>query len=153
MSTRSEYRRRARVALGDNLFSTSWLLTLAVVLISGAIIGGLSASRFGSPVVLILCGPISVGVCTFLLHTVRNTDQKNKLEPVLDGFTKDFAGCLLLGLVTQILIVLWTLLFIIPGIIKALAYSMVYYLKVDHPEYDFRKCQQESNRLMQGHKM
>ena len=37
MSTRSEYRRRARAALGDNLFSTSWLLTLVVVLISMAV--------------------------------------------------------------------------------------------------------------------
>lgn len=153
MSTRSEYRARARAALGDNIFSTSWLLTLVVVLISNAIISGLTATRFGSPIALILYGPICVGVCTFLLHTVRNTDQKNKLDPVLDGFTKDFAGSLLVGLVTQILILLWTLLFIIPGIIKALAYSMVYYIKVDHPEYDFRKCQQESHRLMQGHKM
>ena len=28
----------------------------------------------------------------------------------------------------------------IPGIVKAYSYSLVYFIKADHPEYDWRKC-------------
>ena len=47
---------------------------------------------------------------------------------------------------------LWSLLLFIPGIVKAYAYSMVYYVKADHPEYGWRECLDESQRLMTGHK-
>ena len=49
-------------------------------------------------------------------------------------------------------IFLWSLLLFIPGIVKAYAYSMVYYVKADHPEYGWRECLDESQRLMTGHK-
>ena len=48
---------------------------------------------------------------------------------------------------------LWSLLFVIPGIIKAFSYSMAYYVKIDHPEYDWNACIKESMRIMDGHKM
>ena len=41
----------------------------------------------------------------------------------------------------------------IPGIIKAYSYSMAFFIKADHPEYDWRTCLDESKRLTSGHKM
>lgn len=48
---------------------------------------------------------------------------------------------------------LWTLLFIIPGIIKSYSYSMSYFVMADNPEMTAKQAMQESMRLMQGHKM
>ena len=70
---------------------------------------------------------------------------------LFDGFS--FAGkVILLYIVQYIFIFLWSLLLFIPGIVKAYAYSMVYYVKADHPEYGWRECLDESQRLMTGHK-
>ena len=49
-------------------------------------------------------------------------------------------------------IFLWSLLFVIPGIVKMYAYSMAYYIKLDHPDYGWKACIDESRQLMDGHK-
>ena len=45
-----------------------------------------------------------------------------------------------------------TILCCIPGIIKAYAYSMAYFIKCDHPEYGWRECLDESEKMMNGNK-
>ena len=47
---------------------------------------------------------------------------------------------------------LWSLLFVIPGIIAAYRYRMALYLLLDHPEMSVMQCIQESKRMMKGHK-
>ena len=47
---------------------------------------------------------------------------------------------------------LWTMLFIIPGIIKAFSYAMTPYILVEHPEMSANQAINESMRLMKGHK-
>ena len=39
-----------------------------------------------------------------------------------------------------------------PSIIKALAYSMTYFISKDHPEYSIDECIEASKRMMDGHK-
>ena len=72
-------------------------------------------------------------------------------ESLFDAFP--FAGkVILLQIVISIFVFLWSLLFVIPGIVKAYAYSMAYYIKLDHPDYGWKACIDESRRLMDGHK-
>ena len=47
---------------------------------------------------------------------------------------------------------LWTFLFIIPGIIKAFAYALTPYLLVDCPDLSALQCIKLSNEMMKGHK-
>jgi uncharacterized membrane protein len=53
----------------------------------------------------------------------------------------------------DLFITLWTFLFIIPGIVKAISYSQTMYLQAEHPDWDWKKCIDESKRVMEGHKM
>jgi uncharacterized membrane protein len=55
-------------------------------------------------------------------------------------------------LLTMVYTLLWTLLLIIPGIIKAYSYSMTYYVLEDNPELSGDKAIEESMRIMSGHK-
>jgi uncharacterized membrane protein len=48
--------------------------------------------------------------------------------------------------------VLWTLLFIIPGIIAAYRYRLCWFLKAENPDWSAKACIAESSRLMKGHK-
>ena len=52
-----------------------------------------------------------------------------------------------------IYIVLWALLLIIPGVIKALSYSMATYVIAENPEMRAEEAIQRSMKMMDGHKM
>ena len=60
---------------------------------------------------------------------------------------------LVLYILQFIYIFLWTLLLIIPGIVKSYSYSMAFYIMNDHPEYTATQCLDESRRMMNGHKL
>lgn len=149
MQTASEYRRRAREALEGNIFGNTWLFMVLVVLVTGAILS-LSGIIFIGP--LLLIGPISIGICSYTLHVVRNTEKKNKIDPLLDGFRGSVGNSILVGLLATIFTALWSLLFVIPGIVKAIAYSQCYFIALEHPEYDANTCITESRKMMNGHK-
>ena len=55
---------------------------------------------------------------------------------------------LLVGLFTA----LWSLLLIIPGIIAAINYSLVYFVKLDNPELGALEVLRKSKEMMNGHK-
>ena len=149
MQTASEYRRRAREALEGNIFGNTWLFMVLVVLVTGAVLS-VSGIIFIGP--LLLIGPISIGICSYTLHVVRNTEKKNKIDPLLDGFRGSVGNSILVGLLATIFTALWSLLFVIPGIVKAIAYSQCYFIALEHPEYDANTCITESRKMMNGHK-
>jgi len=47
---------------------------------------------------------------------------------------------------------LWSLLFVVPGIIKAYEYSQAMYVAIDNPEMSSGDCLRRSKELMKGHK-
>lgn len=149
MTTSAEYRRRAREALDGNLFGNTWLYLLLVLLVTSCVLTASSAVLVGP---LLLVGPISIGCASYTLHLVRRTAQKNKIDSVLDGFRGSIGDHILLGFLQTIFVFLWSLLFVIPGIVKAIAYSQSYFIKLDHPEYDAQTCITESRHMMDGHK-
>lgn len=149
MVTRSELRARARATLGG-LFQTNWLLVIAATLVTSAI---LSVSSFTLVGPLILGGPLIVGLYGFLLAMVRNKDNTPEFGTVFSGFTKGFADNLLTYLLMMVFTALWSLLFVIPGIVKYISYSMAPFIRNDHPEYTATQAIDESRRMMDGHKM
>lgn len=104
-----------------------------------------------SVAVLLITGPLTYGLAKVFLHLVYGEDRVN-IAYVFDGFREDFGGNIVLTIMIGIFTFLWSLLFIIPGIIKAFSYSMAYYIKADHPDYDWRRCINESKELMRGYK-
>ena len=130
--TNSELRQRARKTLGGNIFDQKWLMALAVSFVLSAILSVASLVPSGI-VTIIISGPIMVGLHkTFLIAT--RTKETITFNNAFDGFN-NFAQAFLLGFLQSIFVMLWSLLFIIPGIVKSYAYSMAYYIMVDHPEY------------------
>ncbi|KKC52237.1 group-specific protein [Bacillus sp. UMTAT18] len=58
-----------------------------------------------------------------------------------------------LGLLQAIFLFLWSLLLIVPGIIKYFSYSMSYYILVENPDYTASEALRESKRIMKGQKL
>ena len=57
-----------------------------------------------------------------------------------------------LGLLNILLVALWSLLLLIPGICAAYSYRMAFLLLADHPDWSPWRAIQESKRLMHGHR-
>ena len=149
--TRQEIKARAKDQLGNNLFCNAWLFAVLACFIFGVICSAAGSIIVGIGAVIVT-GPLSFGLNYLFLKQARD-HQPMDLGDMFKGFSSDFGQNLLIGLMTAIFTALWSLLLIVPGIVKAYSYSMVYYIKADHPEYDWRQCIAESQAMMNGHKM
>lgn len=150
--TRQQIKAMARAQLGNQIFGNTWLIAVVVAVIQTAIAYLVNAiPGIGQIASLLLSGPVAYGVSAMFLKQTR-TGEKMDIGDIFNGFREDFSNTFLIGLMTTIFTMLWSLLFIVPGIVKALSYSMAMYIKVDHPDYDWKQCIDESQRMMQGHK-
>lgn len=145
-----ELRRKARELLGNKIFGNTWLVMLLTYFVVGLIIGAAGGTFVGG---LILSGPISYGLARFAVNFIRsNGEEANKYEKLLDGFKEKFLDSLVLYLLMYAYILLWSLLLIIPGIIKSYAYSQAFYIMQDNPELDAQEALNLSKKVMKGKK-
>ena len=147
MVSNAQIRKQARQMLGGGIFQQQWLFALIVSLIAGAILG------VSSIVVFFVCGIIMLCEAKYYLQCSRQEIAVDKIEVLFDGIKGEIGQNILLGVLVSVYVFLWSLLLVIPGIIKSYAYSMAFYLKVDHPEYTAKQAIKESEQLMYGHKM
>ena len=49
-------------------------------------------------------------------------------------------------------VMLWSCLFVVPGIVAAYRYSLAVYIMIDHPELSAMDCIRESKRMTYGYK-
>lgn len=108
--------------------------------------GGSAVSAIYS---LIITGPTTLGYTMFALSIFRK--RETSVAEVFYGFEK-FGKALGLYLVMSLFIFLWTLLFIIPGIIAGFRYSLAFFVLADNPEIGIMDALNESKRLMRGNK-
>ena len=99
---------------------------------------------------LFILVPLAYGYNVAFLDFKR-TVQAVKIEQLFDGF-KDYSRVVLTGLLQGIYIFLWTLLLIVPGIIKSLSYSQTNYILKDYPELKNNAAIELSMAMMKGHK-
>jgi len=151
--TRQELKARAKAQLEGGIFKNKWLMAVLVCLIVSLVSGLISIiPAVGALATLLITGPLTYGVTAMFLKQARN-NQPMQLEDILKGFTGDFLQNFLIGLMTAIFTALWSLLFVVPGIIKSYSYSMAFYIKVDNPTYTWKQCIDQRKDMMNGHKM
>ena len=100
----------------------------------------------------IFLGFISVGLASYMIKFINDKDyQFNDIF----AYAKDFVRIFVVNLLKTIFIALWTLLFIIPGIICAFSYTLVDMILADERYNDlgFKEILDLSKAMMKGHKM
>ncbi len=142
----------ARAQLGNSIFGNTWLIAVVVILIQGALSYSVNViPGVGQIATILISGPMAYGVASMFIKQTRTGEPMN-IPDIFNGFRDDFSNTFLIGLMTTLFTMLWSLLFVIPGIVKAYSYSMAMYIKNDNPDYDWRKCIDESQEMMSGHK-
>ncbi|MBQ8821992.1 MAG: DUF975 family protein [Lachnospiraceae bacterium] len=97
----------------------------------------------------IIGGPVTLGYAKYNLNLVDgNNPQFSDLFSKFDCFGQGFCVQFLRGL----FVFLWSLLFIIPGIVKNYSYSMAAYIAAENPDMSATDCITESRKLMDGNK-
>ena len=155
---RVEIKNNAKESLKGNLEEAIKLILIlaAIGFVSGMITGIGDANKndaiilLGDFVSFIATALVSFGSLSFFLKISRNEEVTYK---ELFSKTDMFIPYIIISLITGILTILWSFLFIIPGIIAALSYSQAMLIKLDNPEMDAMECIRESKRLMNGHKL
>ena len=129
------------ISLADNLDLAPLRTVLHVIL--GVLILWIIAT-------LIASGAGKLGYAIFNLNLVDGKEAKvsdlfSQFHRLGEGFVMNF----LMALYT----LLWSLLFVIPGIIKSYSYAMTPYIMAEHPALTADEAITESRRIMDGNKM
>ena len=143
-------RQNARAQMDNNIFSSTWLMLMVVYLIYSAISSAASSFSCGIAAIVIT-GPMLYGVNRICVNVVRG-NKKIQIEDMFVGFKECFTESFLLTLLTGLFTLLWSLLFIIPGIIKSYSYAMAPYILQDDPSKGWKMALDESKEMMEGHK-
>lgn len=96
--------------------------------------------------------PMNVGYYNALNKLYLDGDNKVTANMFKIGFERvlRYAGGMIL---MTLYVFLWMLLLVVPGIIKALAYSLTPYILKDYPELSVNQAINLSIKMMKGHKM
>ena len=142
MYNRVQVKMQAKESLKGN-----WGIAIGVILVAGILLSVASYVPFGS---LVLTGVFAAGLAIVMLEIVRNWEVK--FTDMFKGFNNFGTNCIA-GILVSIFTILWSLLFVIPGIIKAYSYAMTFYILADHPEMSAKDAIKTSQVMMDGHKM
>lgn len=99
---------------------------------------------------ILLVIPVSYSYNVSLLEKMRGVKEVDTND-LFNGFN-DYKRMIGTYLLMYLYIYFWTLLLIIPGIIKAYSYSMVPYILHDEPSLSYNEAIERSMAMMKGHK-
>ena len=137
------------------LFAMAFLVAFVVSIALGVILGLFNASEDVSGIIsevvsLLITSMLGFGQISFFLKISRNEDVT-----YMELFSKTKMVWLYLGisLVSSIIAALWTIVFIIPGIIASIAYSQALLIALDNPDIGIIDAISKSKEMMKGYKM
>lgn len=93
--------------------------------------------------------PIEVGVQKFFIN---NLNDKAEIKEMAWAFDHNYLQGVKTMFLRDIFTFLWSLLLIVPGIIKSYEYRMIPFLIAEHPEMTYKEAFAESKRMMKGQK-
>lgn len=99
----------------------------------------------------LVCIPLSWGFAVMFLDFIRG--GRLAVGKLFDGYRSSWLRIFTTYLLMEIYILLWTLLLIVPGIIKSLSYGLTFFILKDNPELSNNAAIEKSMRMMEGHKM
>jgi uncharacterized membrane protein len=147
MIVRAELKNMAKEQIRGNLGTLLVCFLIYSVIVTGCQF--IPVPLAGAVIAFIIAPAFILGFTMIFLRLVQGI--KPQVGDIFKGFDQ-FGRALSLYARMMIFIFLWTLLLIIPGIIKSFSYSMAMYVLAEHPELTAREALDESSRMMRGHK-
>ncbi|MDR0979768.1 MAG: DUF975 family protein [Candidatus Nomurabacteria bacterium] len=145
---RVELKNQAKKVLTGKVF-----ILFLIMFVPSLIISLASYTGWGAVVTILVSGSLEYALSLIFLNVLRKNTEP-KFEELLAGFKDNNFGRTLEAFVRMMVFTfLWSLLFVIPGIIKAISYSQMFYLMADDKKLSAADAQKQSMAMMEGHKM
>ena len=147
--------------LARQMFKGKWAISIAVVLIAALlrtappfILTTLSSSDLISYIAdlytLLITGPLLLGLAHYFISQFR-AEEGTGLGSITGGLGRFWSGVSLF-VVALVFTFLWSLPFVIPGIIAAIRYSQAFYILADNPGMPAFECIARSKQMMRENK-
>lgn len=105
---------------------------------------------YSSSIITLLLIPFTIAASGYYLNHIRgfNPEWKSLYKEGIDNY----GSYLVTGVLVNVFTFLWSLLFVVPGIIKSLAYSQANYVIHDNPRLKGKEAIEISKRMTNGFK-
>ena len=150
--TRSEIKIWAKEKIKGNMWTVLGAILIANLI--GGITSSVTVENGGMALVITIGGGIlayfmEVGLIRYMTNFVKG--KETSFELLFSKF-KDWKQIIITYLHQFAVIFLWTLLFIVPGIIKGYAYALVAYIIAEDSTISSKEALKLSKEMMKGHK-
>lgn len=98
---------------------------------------------------ILVANILEVGLCDFFLKARKGDAQVGN---IFNGFKAGYGNNLAVMLLRDVFTLLWSLLFIIPGVIKAYQYSMIPYILAENSDISYKEAFAQSKAMTKGNK-
>lgn len=150
MPTAKEFRKRAWATFRkSDTYGSRW----GGAILAFIIVGILNSVLSGFIVGILAALPLTMGLYAMYLNMYK--DNEWSVGDIFSSFRNGmdyYLNSFLLLFVNSIFIFLWSLLFVIPGIIKSFSYSMSPYILIDNPVMTAGEARRKSIEIMKGNK-
>jgi len=161
MNNRVTLSQRKIKKMARQMFAGKWLLSIGVMAIFAVLTrapGFLLSYFWDSDFAVFLLdaysmfinGPLMLGLAYYFIETFRQTENAG-LSSISNGFA-NMKSAFALYIRLWIRIMLWSMLFVIPGIIAAVRYSQAFFILADEPDTLPSLCIEKSKFYMFGNK-
>mgnify|MGYP004666169069 CR=1 FL=1 len=143
-------RTNGNVSDAQTQISTEGFSPAAVIALFTALIGLAVIVLLGSLVAnALLVGPLRVGSAHFKLSALQGVGNISELG---SGFDANYTNNVKAMFLSSLYIELWSILLIVPGIIKSYEYRMVPYILAEKPDLSAKEVLARSKAMMDGNK-
>ncbi len=125
-------------------FFPAWILVFVVILVVIAFFIGIALNLF-------LLNPIESGCQRFFIINHVETG-KTKIGEIFHCFSSGYLNVVKTMFLRDLYTVLWSLLFLVPGIVKSYSYRLVPYILAEEPGMNSKEAFRLSRSMMNGNK-
>jgi uncharacterized membrane protein len=136
-------------AAGSSVHTTAVDITAVIIMAIIGIAVALIIVAVAFLIAAFIVNPIVVGCSRYF---VRNLNGDTEVKEALSAFDKNYKNSVKIMFFRDLYTLLWSLLFIIPGVIKGYEYRMIPYLLAENPEMSMEMAFSLSKQMMQGNK-
>ena len=127
-----------------------WIYPVLCTLLYAALTAAASFIPFAG--LLFVC-PFAFGYSLTFLHIVRGEVEDEDIVTKPFAVFQHYGRYLCVSLLVMVFTLLWSLLLVVPGIVKAYAYALTPYVAHDNPGMSPMECLRQSQKMMHGYKM
>ena len=102
-------------------------------------------------VTILLTNIVAMGSATWFHRSIKT--EGLKMEEMFWTFKEDYGGNVLMMFLISLYTALWSMLFVVPGIVKGYSYSLATYIKSENPQISASQAIELSKKMTNGRKM